>query len=191
MYGQFGFLYVLIWAAVRLPLTNWEKFGDLSYGIYIYAWPLMQLAAFYGLHEQGWWAYHLTLVVVIHLVAFASYHLLEKRALALKNWTPGWLEKSLAAGRPGVDWAKRKLVNPDYSSSHFARKLRDATATKEADRAAATLTTHRVSERVDSTESILADHGEHTDTGDRVTSSARDSAEPAGTTPAGTQGGQS
>lgn len=163
MYGQFGFLYVLMWAAVRLPLTNWEKYGDFSYGIYIYAWPLMQLAAYYGLHKQGWWAYHLTLVIVIHIVAFISYHLLEKRAMALKNWTPQWLTKLLAWGKPYVDAVKSKLVHPDYSSSHFARKMRDAQATAAADEAASHLTTHDISERVDSTEPMVADHGEQVD----------------------------
>lgn len=180
MYGQFGFLYLLMWAAVRLPLTNWEKYGDFSYGIYIYAWPLMQLAAFYGLHEAGWWAYHLTLVIVIHIVAFASYHLLEKRALALKNWTPQWMAKLLAAGRPTVDRVKSKLVDPDYSSSHFARKMRNAAATAAADREAAELTTHVPEERVDSTESILADHGPHTDAESRDTPDGRRAPEPTG-----------
>ena len=189
MYGQFGFLYILIWAAVRLPLTNWEKFGDFSYGIYIYAWPIMQLAAFYGLHEQGWLAYHLTLVVLIHLVAFASYHLLEKPALGLKNWTPGWMTTVIATGKPSVDRVKRKLVNPTYSSSHYARKLRDAEETKTADVAASELTTHRVDERVDSSEPLLADHGAHTDA-DAQTPPTSNTAEPVSSGPTNSGGGQ-
>ena len=190
MYGQFGFLYLLMWCAVRLPLTNWEKYGDFSYGIYIYAWPLMQLAAYFGLHNQGWIAYHLTLVVVIHLVAYVSYHLLEKPALGLKNWTPLWMSKLIAAGKPGVDRVKRKLVNPDYSSSHFARKLRDAEATRSADRAAAQLVTHGVDERVDSNESILADHGPHTDA-DSADPSFNGRPHPAESEAAGSKGARS
>ena len=52
--GQFGLLYFLMWGAIRLTkLQHWEKFGDFSYGVYIFAWPLMMFACYFGLQKPG------------------------------------------------------------------------------------------------------------------------------------------
>lgn len=77
-------LVVTIGAASWPVLREAGRFGDLSYGIYLYAWPVQQL---------GVWAlgkdrpYPLLLVVsVIGATALAwfSWHLVERRALLLK-----------------------------------------------------------------------------------------------------------
>ncbi len=147
VYGQFGYLYVLFWCAVRLPLTRWEKHGDLSYGIYIYAWPLMQLGAYFGLHERGWLVYHAVVVVAVHILAYGSWHLLEKRALALKNWTPRWLAAVLHRLAPLQARITDRIVNPAFSSTHHAKAIRrdQAALAEEARREA--LVTHDVRER--------------------------------------------
>lgn len=89
VWGQFGFLYFLMWFAVRATkLNGWEKHGDFSYGLYIFAWPIMTFAAFFGLHHTGWFVYHLVIVLAAHVAAFFSWHLIEKPAMSLKNWTP-------------------------------------------------------------------------------------------------------
>lgn len=125
IYGQYGFLYVLMWFAIRARwLTNWERFGDLSYGVYIFAWPIMQFAVFFGLHHRGWLAYHLVVVVVVHVIAFASWHLIEKPAMSLKDWTPGPLQRVIVRGAPAVDRLKRFLVSPRYSSARYAARVR-------------------------------------------------------------------
>ena len=50
--GQYGLLYFLMWGAIRwTKLQHWEKFGDFSYGVYIFAWPLMMFACYFGLQE--------------------------------------------------------------------------------------------------------------------------------------------
>jgi len=96
VFGQYGLLYALMWFAIRAtPLQNWERFGDFSYGIYIFAWPVMQLTAYFGLHERGWLAYHLVIVVVVHVLAFFSWHLVEKPAISLKDWNPSHLVDAL------------------------------------------------------------------------------------------------
>lgn len=90
--GQYLFLYFLMWFAIRATfLQRWERFGDFSYGIYIIAWPLMQFAAYFNLQERGWIIYHLVIVIGCHIYAFLSWHLIEKPAMGLKNWTPRWL----------------------------------------------------------------------------------------------------
>lgn len=123
LWGQFAFCYFLMWCAVRLPLRNWERFGDLSYGIYIFAWPTMTLAAFYGLQNSGWFVYHLVIVVVVHALAFMSWHLVEAPAMSLKNWTPRPLAKLIAKCEPLSTRVKNAIVNVDYSSTHYAHKL--------------------------------------------------------------------
>jgi peptidoglycan/LPS O-acetylase OafA/YrhL len=105
-------------------LKNWEKYGDLSYGIYIFAWPVMQFGAFFHLQDRGWLVYHVSVIVVVHVLAYLSWHLIEKPAMSLKNWTPRPLETVEHRLRPASDAVKRRLVNPRFSSSHFARKLR-------------------------------------------------------------------
>jgi len=80
--GQYGFLYFLMYLAIRLPLQNWEKNGDLSYGIYIYAWPLMAFGAYFHLQDRGWWVYHLAVVIGCHILAYLSWHLIEKPAMS-------------------------------------------------------------------------------------------------------------
>lgn len=150
LYGQFAYIYLLFWIAVRLPLIHWEKHGDLSYGIYIYAWPIMQFSAYFGLYKYGWLAYHVTIVIVVHVLAYISWHILEKRALALKNWTPSWLAAILARIKPLEDRVALAIVNPNYSSTRLAARLRvDREALAEAARAEA-LVTHDVEERAHS-----------------------------------------
>lgn len=90
VFGQYAFCYFLIWFAVRVPLTRWDRYGDLSYGIYIIGWPLMVLATYFHLEDRGWFVYHAVVVVGVHIYAFLSWHLVERPALALKNWTPAW-----------------------------------------------------------------------------------------------------
>jgi peptidoglycan/LPS O-acetylase OafA/YrhL len=96
VFGQYAFCYVLMWFAIKVQfLRNWDKPGDFSYGIYIVAWPLMQFAGYFGLQQAGWLAYHVVIVVGCHVYAFLSWHLIEKPALQLKDWTPRWMDSLL------------------------------------------------------------------------------------------------
>lgn len=122
--GQFGFLYFLMWCGIRLPLTRWARFGDFSYGIYIYAWPIMTLATYFGLQEHGGLIYLAVVVVVVHIVAIASWHLIEKPAMSLKDWTPKWLASLLRVSSPLTLRVKGTIVDPDFSSTRFADSLR-------------------------------------------------------------------
>jgi peptidoglycan/LPS O-acetylase OafA/YrhL len=104
LFGQYALYYFLMWFATRVTiLKNWERFGDFSYGIYIFAWPIMTLLTYFGLQNQGWIPYHLTVIVLVHVAAFLSWHLIEKQAMSLKDWTPRPLSRAIVALTPAKD----------------------------------------------------------------------------------------
>lgn len=123
--GQYAFCYFLMWFAIRATkLQRWERFGDFSYGIYIIAWPMMQFVGYFGLQTKGWLVYHLVVIVLCHVFAYLSWHLIEKPAMSLKNWTPRWLTWALAKAEPAVQTVKARIVDPAYSSTRYAANLR-------------------------------------------------------------------
>lgn len=130
--GQYLFCYVLMWVAVRATfLQRWERFGDFSYGIYLSAWPLMQFAAYFDLQRFGWVAYHVVIVFACHIWAFFSWHLIEKPAMSLKNWTPRPLAAFLEKLRPASARVNALIVDPRYSSTKTAELIRKQIGTKK------------------------------------------------------------
>ena len=78
--------YTSIVLAYRLP-TRWSNLRgwDISYGVYIYAWPIQQLASRYCLdHGLGWAPAFLMSVSGTLILALASWVWIEKPALGLK-----------------------------------------------------------------------------------------------------------
>ncbi|WP_176167838.1 MULTISPECIES: acyltransferase [Rhodanobacteraceae] len=72
------------WAGLR----NISKVGDLSYGIYIYAWPVQQIGvARWGRETPYLELLSITVPVTVALAA-ASWHLIEKKALRFKPGRP-------------------------------------------------------------------------------------------------------
>ena len=67
-----------------------DPVGDLSYGMYIFAFPVQQLVVYWG-RGQGWsWGFHFGLSLLgTSLLAYASWHLVESRALRYKPKTEG------------------------------------------------------------------------------------------------------
>ncbi|MGG7509623.1 acyltransferase family protein [Plantibacter sp. YIM 135249] len=90
--GVFAFTYVIIWAGARLPFTRVGTKRDFSYGLYIYGWPVLQVASFFGLNALGLPAYLAIVLLITGGLAASSWYLVESRALRLKNVSvPGWL----------------------------------------------------------------------------------------------------
>jgi len=88
LFGYPALAYLCLYLAVRLPLTRFDSHGDFSYGTYIYAFPLQQLLALHGMQRHGIWAFAAVSLLLATGAAFLSWHLVEKQALKLKNWTP-------------------------------------------------------------------------------------------------------
>lgn len=79
-------LVVLVFAQSNL-CPNFEKRvgGDYSYGLYLYAYPAQQILACYHVHDRGFAVYLSGSLLLGLACAVASWHLLEKPALALKS----------------------------------------------------------------------------------------------------------
>ena len=89
----------LIMAAAFSPRLRLHRFGqrqDISYGLYLYAWPIQQLLVqqFDALHHP--WSLFLTALPLTVLAATLSWHLVEKPCLRFKPKTGGWLPSPLA-----------------------------------------------------------------------------------------------
>lgn len=71
----------------KLKLSNAAKYGDLSYGTYIYAFPIQQVIVLIFEHRIPWIVSLLVTIITTLILAFGSWHLVEKRALRLKHAT--------------------------------------------------------------------------------------------------------
>lgn len=78
--------YLLLWIGTGPAWKGWQwtNQSDFSYGVYLYAFPIQQIAASYpGLRSPVW---NLALAIPLTMgCAALSWHLVEKRFLALKD----------------------------------------------------------------------------------------------------------
>ena len=79
----FCFVYTTLFLCFVVPVKNIsKKIGDLSYGIYLYHWPVRIALQFLGVQAMGlWWLFGLNLLCTIPF-ALLSWNFVEKRFLA-------------------------------------------------------------------------------------------------------------
>lgn len=75
---------LLVGTASTPYLRRIGRYGDISYGLYIYAFPVQQTLIWLYKDKLPWTTLFLLVLVVTVSLAFASWHLVEKRALRLK-----------------------------------------------------------------------------------------------------------
>ncbi|MBS4213120.1 acyltransferase family protein [Neobacillus rhizophilus] len=79
----------------KLGMHNFSKYGDFSYGIYIYAFPIQQIMVhLFNNKLSPLEDFFLSLPFTL-IFAFISWHLIEKNALKLKNFSLNTEKKSL------------------------------------------------------------------------------------------------
>jgi peptidoglycan/LPS O-acetylase OafA/YrhL len=85
LFPLFG-CYLALWVALtgHLPVIPAARFGDLSYGMYIYGWPVEQGVVWLLGGRAMWWQVFLLALPAATALAFMSWHLVERPALRLK-----------------------------------------------------------------------------------------------------------
>lgn len=80
-------------AYMRLPSMNWmQRIPDLSYGIYIYHWCLLQLFFYWMPHLSVIELFALTFPATVGMAAL-SWYIIEKPALRSKTKFANWMRK--------------------------------------------------------------------------------------------------
>ena len=75
---------------IRVGQASWPvlrdlgRWGDLSYGTYLYGFPVAQVLSMYYLTTLPLFAHIILALLISYVLAFGSWHLVEKRALRLK-----------------------------------------------------------------------------------------------------------
>ncbi len=130
--GVIAGAYFVLYLAARLPARlHWiGAKNDYSYGVYVYGFLVQQVLAYVGVQKWGYFLYSLTALVITFVCAWLSWHVIEKRAMSIKDWGPGkgwnyW--KSLLQTR----FASRKLarfaVNSNVPSKALSLNTKDIT----------------------------------------------------------------
>jgi peptidoglycan/LPS O-acetylase OafA/YrhL len=85
LFPVFG-CYLALWLALspRLPVIPVARFGDLSYGLYIYGWPVEETVMWVSGRHAAWWLVFLIALPAAAAIAFLSWHLVERPMLRLK-----------------------------------------------------------------------------------------------------------
>jgi peptidoglycan/LPS O-acetylase OafA/YrhL len=80
--------FLVLWLGALLPLRRVGRKNDISYGVYIYAFPVQQLLVLAGANALGVAAYTLLAIVGTVPLAIASWFLIERPAIGLKRSSP-------------------------------------------------------------------------------------------------------
>lgn len=80
--------YILLWLAALPYGARLDLWGDISYGVYIYAFPAEQVLAVLGIHQWGQIPYFLASMLVTVSLAIISWRLIEAPCLRRKGWLP-------------------------------------------------------------------------------------------------------
>lgn len=75
----------VLWIAAKLPLRDIDRRIDLSYGLYIYAFPLQQICAVLGLFSAGVGVFTLVPLAGALMMAAVSWFLVERPCLNAKD----------------------------------------------------------------------------------------------------------
>jgi peptidoglycan/LPS O-acetylase OafA/YrhL len=105
VFGCYLALYVALHP--KLPIIRATRFGDLSYGLYIFGWPSEQVVIWLLHGHAAWWQVFLLATLLAGCLAFLSWHLIEKRALRLKPRSP-WQSSNPPEIMPGT-WPVKSL----------------------------------------------------------------------------------
>ncbi|WGD38079.1 acyltransferase [Lysinibacter sp. HNR] len=73
--------YGILWLSTVIPQPEWIARNDISYGVYVYAFPIQQLLVVFGLTFLDLWSFSLIALAITAVFATASWYLVERPAL--------------------------------------------------------------------------------------------------------------
>jgi peptidoglycan/LPS O-acetylase OafA/YrhL len=73
--------YGLLWLSMVIPQPRWVAKNDVSYGVYVYAFPVQQLLAVFGLAFLGPLLFSMLALAITAAFAVGSWYLVERPAL--------------------------------------------------------------------------------------------------------------
>ena len=93
--GDVCFAYVILWLCFRAPVWARRLPGrhDISYGVYLYAFPIQLLLTAYGIPKLGFLPYVAITVALTVPLALMSWLMVERPALRLRNRGPGRIDR--------------------------------------------------------------------------------------------------
>lgn len=86
--APFPVAYLVLWSGSGRALAGVGRTTDLSYGIYVYAWPVQVLLLLAGAGAWPLALYLISAAAMAAALALVSWRLVEAPALRLKSWTP-------------------------------------------------------------------------------------------------------
>lgn len=104
MVGVPAGVYFVLWVASVIPgrLRKVGQKNDISYGVYLFAFPVQQTLAYAGVYRLGVIPMIVAAAVIVVALSWLSWRYLESPAMSLKGWGPGrgfayWVQRF----RPG------------------------------------------------------------------------------------------
>ena len=76
---------VISFAVCSPYIGNWGKYGDISYGVYIYHFPIIQIFTAFDLFRGHPWTSFTFLILAILITSFCSYHFIERPFLSRRS----------------------------------------------------------------------------------------------------------
>ena len=110
--GALPLAYLCMWLAVRLPLQRVGRVNDISYGVYIYAFPVQQVLVLYGGANHGILVYIALTVALTFPLAALSWKLVEQPAMRRKRTVPARPQIVPSASPPPQETAPVQLIAP-------------------------------------------------------------------------------
>jgi peptidoglycan/LPS O-acetylase OafA/YrhL len=118
----YAVMYLAIGTNRRLP--GLTQYGDLSYGMYIYAWPIEQMVVMYS-GSPHWLITGSIATVLVLAMAFLSWHGVEQFALSLKRKTrPGLIPQSKSEGTAEISLTRMPAPRLDPMPASHRRSPR-------------------------------------------------------------------
>lgn len=85
-FGPLILPYVLIGLSIKIPFSGFHQFGDYSYGLYLYAYPIQQTLFSLNMSTTSPTLFFVISTLATFPFAWLSWHLIERNCLKLKSY---------------------------------------------------------------------------------------------------------